>query len=84
MYKIQIEFWSLLVQGGEGVFDQKVICELVDKYGKMFVQIVICWYLDCGLVVILKFVIFFCIVENFVVWDFCFDKDELGEIVKLD
>ena len=38
--------------GGEGVFDQKVIHQLADKYGKTPAQIVIRWHLDSGLVVI--------------------------------
>jgi 2,5-diketo-D-gluconate reductase A len=33
-HKIQTESWSPLAQGGEGVFDQKIIRELADKYGK--------------------------------------------------
>ena len=33
-HKIQTESWSPLAQGGEGVFDQKVIHQLADKYGK--------------------------------------------------
>ncbi|MBZ3672343.1 hypothetical protein JT305_07310 [Salmonella enterica subsp. enterica serovar Senftenberg] len=51
-HKIQTESRSPLAQGGEGVFDQKVIRELADKYGKTPAQIVIRWHLDCGLVVI--------------------------------
>ncbi len=53
-HKIQTESSSPLAQGGEGVFDQKVIRELADKYGKTPAQIVIRWHLDCGLVVIPK------------------------------
>lgn len=66
------------------VFDQKVIRELADKYGKTPAQIVIRWHLDCGLVVIPKSVTPSRIAENFAVWDFRLDKDELGEIAKLD
>ncbi len=83
-HKIQTESWSPLAQGGEGVFDQKVIRELADKYGKTPAQIVIRWHLDCGLVVIPKSVTPSRIAENFAVWDFRLDKDELGEIAKLD
>ncbi|UMX69308.1 aldo/keto reductase [Klebsiella pneumoniae] len=71
-------------QGGEGVFDQKVIHQLADKYGKTPAQIVIRWHLDSGLVVIPKSVTPSRIAENFDVWDFRLDKDELGAIAKLD
>lgn len=84
MHKIQTESWSPLAQGGEGVFDQKIIHHLADKYGKTPAQIVIRWHLDNGLVVIPKSVTPSRIAENFDVWDFRLDKDELGEIAKLD
>ena len=61
-----------------------MIRELADKYGKTPAQIVIRWHLDCGLVVIPKSVTPSRIAENFAVWDFRLDKDELGEIAKLD
>lgn len=84
IYKIQTESWNPLVQGGKGVFDQKVIHQLTDKHDKTPAQIVIRWYLGNGLVAILKSVTPSCIAENFNVWDFRLDKDELGEIVELD
>ncbi|EOC0864322.1 2,5-didehydrogluconate reductase DkgA [Cronobacter muytjensii] len=83
-HKIQTESWSPLAQGGEGVFDQKIIRALADKYSKTPAQIVIRWHLDCGLVVIPKSVTPSRIAENFDVWDFRLDKDELSEIAKLD
>ena len=83
-HKIQTESWSPLAQGGEGVFDQKIIRDLADKYGKTPAQIVIRWHLDNGLVVIPKSVTPARIAANFDVWDFRLDKDELGEIAKLD
>lgn len=62
----------------------KVIHQLADKYGKTPAQIVIRWHLDSGLVVIPKSVTPSRIAENFDVWDFRLDKDELGAIAKLD
>lgn len=81
--KIQTEL-SSLAQGGKDVFDQKIIRDLAEKYGKSPAQIVIRWHLDSGPVVIPKSVTPARIAENFNVWDFRPDKDELGEIAKLD
>ncbi|AFJ45734.1 2,5-didehydrogluconate reductase DkgA [Shimwellia blattae] len=83
-HKIQTESWSPLAQGGEGVFDNKIIRHLADKYNKTPAQIVIRWHLDNGLVVIPKSVTPSRIAENFAVWDFRLEKDELGEIAKMD
>ncbi|MBS0849242.1 2,5-didehydrogluconate reductase DkgA [Citrobacter sp. JGM124] len=83
-HKIQTESWSPLAQGGEGVFDQKIIRDLADKYGKTPAQIVIRWHLDSGLVVIPKSVTPSRIEENFAVFDFRLDKDDLKAIATLD
>jgi hypothetical protein len=78
-HKIQTESWSRCA-GRRRVFDQKIIRQLADKYGKTPAQIVIRWHLDSGLVVIPKSVTPSRIAENFNVWDFRLDKDELSEI----
>lgn len=83
-HHIATESWSPLAQGGEGVFDQRIIRQLADKYGKTPAQIVIRWHLDSGLIVIPKSVTPARIKENFDVFDFRLDKDELGEIARLD
>ncbi|RLM27595.1 2,5-didehydrogluconate reductase A [Brenneria alni] len=83
-HRIQTESWSPLAHGGEGVFDQPIIRKLATKYDKTPAQIVIRWHLDNGLVVIPKSVTSSRIRENFNVFDFRLDKDELSEIAKLD
>lgn len=83
-HRIQTESWSPLAQGGAGVFDQPVIRQLADKYGKTSAQIVIRWHLDSGLVVIPKTVTPERIVENFNVWDFRLEREEVAAIAQLD
>ncbi|WP_145536894.1 2,5-didehydrogluconate reductase DkgA [Yersinia kristensenii] len=83
-HHIATESWSPLAQGGDGVFDQAVIRELAQKYGKTPAQIVIRWHLDSGLIVIPKSVTPARIKENFEVFDFKLHKDELTAISKLD
>jgi len=84
LHKIQTESWSPLAQGGEGVFDQDIILKLAEKYRKTPAQIVIRWHLDSGLIVIPKSVTPKRIDENFAVFDFQLDKDELKAIASLD
>ncbi len=84
MHHIQTESWSPLAQGDKGVFDQEIIKQLAQKYGKTPAQIVIRWHLDSGLVVIPKSVTPSRIKENFDVFDFRLQKTEVSEITALD
>lgn len=83
-HKIATESWSPLAQGGAGVFDQPIVKQLAKKYGKTPAQIVVRWHLDNGLIVIPKSVTPSRIRENFDVFDFKLDKDELSQVAKLD
>ena len=84
LHKIHTESWSPLAQGGEGVFDQEIIQTLAKKYQKTPAQIVIRWHLDSGLIVIPKSVTPKRIDENFAVFDFKLEKEELKAITALD
>jgi len=83
-HNIITEAWSPLAQGGKGVFDQAIIRQLAEKYGKTPAQIVIRWHLDSHRVVIPKSVTPARIKENFEVFDFKLEKSELDAISRLD
>lgn len=83
-HKIQTGSRKPLAQGREDLFDHRVIRELAERYGKTSAQIIIRWHLDSGLIVTPKTVIPSHITENFNVWDFRLDKDELSAIAQLD
>ena len=84
LHHIQTESWSPLAQGGKGVFDQPQIRALAEKYAKTPAQIVIRWHIDNGLVVIPKSVTDTRIAENFAVFDFSLEKEELTALAALD
>ncbi len=83
-HRIATESWSPLAQGGDGLFEEALIQKLAKKYGKTPAQIVIRWHLDNGLIVIPKSVTPKRIHENFNVFDFKLEKEELSEFTKLD
>jgi 2,5-diketo-D-gluconate reductase A len=80
---IATEAWSPLAKGGALLQDQ-VITGLADKYGRTPAQIVLRWHLQLGNIVIPKSVTPARIEENFAVFDFELDGDDLAEITSLN
>jgi len=80
---IATEAWSPIARGGELLSDP-VITSLAEKYGKSPAQIVIRWHLDTGNVVIPKSVTPHRITENFNVFDFELDGDDVSAISALN
>jgi 2,5-diketo-D-gluconate reductase A len=76
------ESWSPLGQGD--ALTNPVLTGIARKHGKTAAQVVIRWHLDLGLVVIPKSVTPSRIAENFDVWDFKLDAEDLAAIEALD
>lgn len=79
---IVTQSWSPLGQGK--LIDHPVIGSIAKKHGKTPAQVIIRWHMDSGLVVIPKSVTPSRIVENFEVFDFKLDGEDMGVIAKLD
>jgi 2,5-diketo-D-gluconate reductase A len=76
------ESWSPLGQGT--LLEDRTLKALGQKHGKTPAQVVIRWHLDRGYVVIPKSVTSSRIRENFEVFDFSLDADDLASIAALD
>jgi 2,5-diketo-D-gluconate reductase A len=79
---ILTESWSPLGQGD--ALSDPTLVRLGKKHGKTAAQVVIRWHLDLGLIVIPKSVTPSRIAENFDVWDFKLDAEDIAEIEALD
>jgi 2,5-diketo-D-gluconate reductase A len=81
-HNIIIESWSPLGQGQ--ALTDAVIAEIAKKHGKSAAQTIIRWHLDTGKIVIPKSVTTSRIEENFQVFGFKLDADDLAKIATLD
>jgi 2,5-diketo-D-gluconate reductase A len=81
-HKIATESWSPLGQGK--LLGDSTLKKIAQKYGKTPAQIVIRWHLENGFIVIPKSATPSRIRENFGVFDFKLNADDLAHIEKLD
>ncbi|MES2459704.1 MAG: aldo/keto reductase [Armatimonadota bacterium] len=79
---IATESWSPLGQGK--LLDDPTLTTIAQKYDKTPAQVVLRWHLDNGLITIPKSVTPSRIAENFQVFDFALDHDDLEKIATLD
>ncbi len=80
---ILTEAWSPLASGGD-VLDDETITRIAEKHGVTPAQAILRWHLDIGNVVIPKSVTPSRIRENFDVFGFSLDADDLAAIETLD
>ncbi|MBK5355946.1 aldo/keto reductase [Pseudomonas sp. TH41] len=79
---IRTQSWSPLGQGQ--VLNNPVICEIAAKHGRTAAQVIIRWHLELGLIAIPKSVTPARIRENYKVFDFNLDAEDMAAIAKLD
>lgn len=80
---ILTEAWSPLARGGELLSDP-VITAVADKHGRTPAQVVLRWHVELGNVVIPKSVTRSRVEENFAIFDFHLDDDDMKQIAGLD
>jgi len=79
---VATESWSPLGQGG--LLADPVVAGIAAKHGKTPAQAIIRWHLDLGLIVIPKSVTPARIAQNFDVFDFKLDGQDLADMAALD
>lgn len=81
---IQPEGWAPFAEGLKGMFADALLREIAGKYGRTVPQVILRWNVQRGIVVIPKSVHKERIEENFSVWDFTLDSDDMERIASLD
>lgn len=81
-HRIVTQSWSPLGQGK--LLENPVVAQVAAKHGRTPAQVIIRWHIDNGLVVIPKSVTPSRIAENFKVFDFKLDADDLTTLAGLE
>jgi len=83
-YDVVPEAWGPFAEGKHGIFTNPVLVEIGEKYGKSAAQVALRWNIDRGVVVIPKSVHKDRMEQNFDIWDFKLNEDEIERITALD
>ena len=83
-YDVQIEAWAPFGEGRGGLFEDKVLKSIGEKYHKSTAQIMLRWNIQRGVVVIPKSTHYERMVENFNVFDFKLSDEDMQAIKALD
>jgi diketogulonate reductase-like aldo/keto reductase len=83
-YKVQQEAWGPFAEGKNGLFSNDVLAGIGAKHGKSIAQVVLRWLNQRGIVAIPKSVRKERMAENFAIFDFELDGDDVAKIATLD
>ncbi|MYU88624.1 aldo/keto reductase [Ligilactobacillus salivarius] len=81
---VRVEAWAPFAEGKHNVFQNEVLAEIGQKYGKANGQVILRWLMQRGIVVIPKSVHKNRMEENFDVFDFELSDEDMQTIAKLD
>jgi 2,5-diketo-D-gluconate reductase A len=83
-YNVQAEAWGPFAEGKNGLFSNKLLQSIGQKHGKTIAQVVLRWLNQRGIVAIPKSVRKERMAENFAIFDFELDQDDIASIATLD
>lgn len=83
-YGVTCEAWGPLAEGRNHIFSHPVLTEIGKKYGKSAAQTALRFNIERGVVVIPKSVHRERMEENFNIWDFRLDEEDMNKISSLD
>ena len=83
-YGTALECWYPIGHGDKGLMQEPLFKALADKYGKTAVQIMLRWHIQEGNIIFPKTTNPLHMQENFDIFDFCLNDQEMREIRALD
>lgn len=83
-YGVQPQAWGPLAEGKHGIFQDKELMAIGQKYGKSAAQVVLRWNVQRGVVIIPKSVHIERMEQNIDIWDFELTADEMDIITNKD
>ena len=83
-YNVQIEAWAPFAEGKRNLFNDERLADIARKHHKSVAQVVLRWLIQRNIVVIPKSTHKERIIENFDVFDFELDLEDMDRISKLD
>lgn len=83
-YGVIHESWAPFGEGRSGLFENELLKEIGNRYGKTTAQVMLRWNIQRGVVVIPKSTHKDRMIENFNVFDFELTDDDMQKISKLD
>lgn len=83
-YGIQTQSWGPFAEGRNDLFVNATLAAIGHKYGKSVAQVALRWQMQRGIVAIPKSVRKERMAENFTIFDFALDGDDMARIATLD
>lgn len=81
---VQIESWGSFAEGKNNMFQNEILVSIAEKYNKSVAQVILRWLTQRGVVAIPKSVRKERIIENFKIFDFELEQEDMEKIAALD
>lgn len=83
-YGVQMESWASFAEGKNNIFQNEILVSIGKKHNKTVAQVILRWLVQRSVVAIPKSVSKERIAENFNIFDFQLDQNDMDEIAAMD
>lgn len=83
-YDVRLEAWAPFGEGRNGLFTNEILSGIASKHGKTTAQVMLRWHIQRGVIIIPKSVHKERMSENFNIFDFKLDDEDMKRIEQMD